>query len=641
MLQVKYGQADYSIRLGRLKVAGLKVTCLLRARFNQRVYNFPKFLTCAWPEKSAMIPYTIPLLIAAAISILLAVYAWQQRRVLGTRAFTLLLLAIGQWALGYAFELNAPTLEGKLFWTSFNFIGIVTIPPSLLVFVLRYTRFDRWLTRRNVILLSLPAAVTLALAWTNQWHGLIRSSASLNTSGPIVMFAPVYNVGFWAFWGYDILLALVCLVATVWAWMAAQGVVRSQLGILFASLLIPWIGNVIYLSGLSPFYGLDLTPLSFTLASMLLAWGIVRYRMLDVLPVAMEMVFAGIDDGAIVLDVNGRITDLNPAAQRIFDLDRRVIGQAAAQVLEDYPALVSQLGLRQAARGEYPLGATDCRDYDTRFLPLTDPLGRFGGLLFLLHDVTERRRVEDELKRAKEAAEQANRAKTTFLANMSHELRTPLNAILGYSEMLAEEVQADGKPSYVRDLQNIQTSGQHLLMLINDILDLTRVEAGRMPLHLETFDLAALVDELAAVVQPLFEKNRNLLHVQIEPGLANMHADKVKVRQILFNLLSNATKFTHQGQIDLTVTCPSNGPSIVLFEVRDTGIGMTPEQLQLLFRPFSQVDPSPTRRFGGSGLGLALTQSFCQMMGGSIHVVSTPSVGSTFTVQLPLEVRVG
>jgi signal transduction histidine kinase len=587
----------------------------------------------------AVSSYTIPLLIAAAISALLAVYAWQQRHVLGTRSFAFLLFATGEWALGYAFELNSPTLAGKLFWTSFNFIGIVVIPPALAVFTLRYTRFDRWLTRRNIMLLSLPSLVTLALAWTNPLHGLIRSSATIDTSGPIAVFAPVYNVGFWAFWGYDVILALVCIAATARALKSAHGIMRSQLAIFLAVLLIPWIGNVIYFSGLSPFYGLDLTPFSFTIASSLLTWNIVRYRMLDVLPVAQGMVFAGIDDGAIVLDVNDRVADINPAAQRIFELGGNAIGQPAAQVLADYPALVEQIALRQAGRGEYPFGITDCRDYDTRFLPLTDPAGRFGGLLLLLHDVTERRRVESELKRAKEAAEQANRAKTAFLANMSHELRTPLNAIIGYSEMLVEEVQAAGQQAFMPDLLSIQTSGQHLLSLINDVLDLTRIEAGNMPLRLGAFNLATLIDDLANVTKPLFEKNRNTLQIQIAPDLDEMYADQAKVRQILFNLLSNAAKFTEKGKVLLVVKSSASASPTIIFEVHDTGIGMTPEQVQQLFRPFSQADSSPTRRFGGSGLGLALADSFCQMMGGSIQVTSALGTGSIFTVELPLDMR--
>jgi signal transduction histidine kinase len=584
-----------------------------------------------------MIPYTIPLLIAAAISALLAVYAWRQRHILGTRAFSILLLAIGQWALGYAFELNAPTLDGKLFWTSFNFIGIVTIPPALTIFVLRYTRFDHWLTRRTVALLIIPSLLTLTLAWTNPLHGLIRSSATIDTSGPIPIFAPVYNIGFWAFWAYDVALALVYIGATIRAWQTAKGVVRSQLVILLVSLLIPWIGNVIYFSGLSPFYGLDLTPFSFTLASLLLAWGIIRFGMLDVLPVAQEMVFAGIDDGAIVLDLNGRLADINPAARRIFEVQGNAVGRPAADVLGDYPALVEQIALRQQSRGEYRFGIQDCRSYDTRFLPLTDSQKRYGGLLLLLHDVTERRRVEDELKRAKEAAEQASRAKTTFLANMSHELRTPLNAIIGYSEMLSEELQAAGQEAFLADLVNIQSSGQHLLAMINDVLDLTRLEAGQMSLRNETFAMAPLLDELAATTRPLFDKKRNSFQLLHDPALVQMLGDRAKVRQVLFNLLSNVAKFTENGHALLVARLHPEQPATVVFEVHDSGIGMDVEKIDQLFLPFQQADSSPTRRYGGSGLGLAIAYHFCQMMKGRIRAVSQPGAGSVFTVELPLE----
>ena len=241
---------------------------------------------------------------------------------------------------------------------------------------------------------------------------------------------------------------------------------------------------------------------------------------------------------------------------------------------------------------------------------------------------------------AKTAAEEANQAKSAFLANMSHELRTPLNAIIGYSEMLEEDAEAAGQKSFVSDLQKIRSSGRHLLGLINDVLDLSKVEAGKMKLFLETFDVANLIEEVVATAQPLVEKTSNRLEVRVAPDVGQIREDVTKVRQVLLNLLSNAAKFTEKGTITLEATREADVTgSWVVFRVRDTGIGMTPEQTAKLFQAFTQADGSTMRKYGGTGLGLALSRKFCVMMGGDINVESAPGKGSTFTVRLPGDIE--
>ncbi|MDX2227852.1 MAG: response regulator [Verrucomicrobiae bacterium] len=242
------------------------------------------------------------------------------------------------------------------------------------------------------------------------------------------------------------------------------------------------------------------------------------------------------------------------------------------------------------------------------------------------------RELQTESDKSRAAAEEANRTKSAFLANMSHELRTPLNAIIGYSEMLIEDSEDAGQTQLIPDLKKIQGSGKHLLSLINDVLDLSKIEAGKMTLFLENFSLPDLFNEVAATLQPLIEKNKNRLEISCPKDLGIMRGDITKLRQILFNLLSNASKFTQNGLITLTARRTADE---VIFEIRDSGIGMTPEQLKRLFKEFSQADDSTTRKYGGTGLGLAICKKFAELMGGTITVESAPGRGTTFTLHLP------
>ncbi|WP_353571937.1 response regulator [Candidatus Albibeggiatoa sp. nov. BB20] len=285
-------------------------------------------------------------------------------------------------------------------------------------------------------------------------------------------------------------------------------------------------------------------------------------------------------------------------------------------------------------RVQYADGSLHDVTFNTSTFKTTD--GSVAGLVGIIIDISEHRRAEEALLKAKEAAEDSNRIKSQFIANMSHELRTPLNAILGYSEMLEEDIADFGHDDLVSDVRKINAAGKHLLGLINDVLDISKIEAGKMTLYAETFSIQDMVGDVVSTIQPLIQTRENSLSLKISDEIGNMHADLTKLRQMLFNLLSNAAKFTEKGHISFCVSrkiMPEQ--DWIEFKVTDEGIGMTAAQMQKLFQPFTQADASTTRRYGGTGLGLTISQRFAEMMGGKIDAESEYGHGSCFSIQLP------
>ncbi len=344
----------------------------------------------------------------------------------------------------------------------------------------------------------------------------------------------------------------------------------------------------------------------------------------------------------VTLDREYRIVTCNPNFERLFgyasseavgrNLDELITTEVTRSEAEEY----TREALDHAVHGIGRRRRKDGTMVDVEVLGVPVMVdGERVGLMGLYHDITE-------LLRARQEAEAANSAKSQFLASMSHELRTPLNAIIGYSEMLQEEVTDLGHLQFGGDLEKINTAGRHLLALINNVLDLSKIEAGRMELYLEDFDVDTMLEEVVTTVRPLVDKNGNRLEVKSGGSLGRMHADLTKVRQMLLNLLSNACKFTEGGTITLDVQrgadSGGDGAELLTFGVSDTGIGMTPEQMDRLFEAFSQAEASTTSKYGGSGLGLAITRRFCHMMGGDVQVKSAPEKGTTFTIRMPAHV---
>ena len=363
------------------------------------------------------------------------------------------------------------------------------------------------------------------------------------------------------------------------------------------------------------------------------------------------MVESVTDYAIVMLDPEGRVVSWNAGAERIKGYSaEEIVGQHFSRF---YPQEDIQSGKPQrdldvvAAKGQFEDEGWRVRQDGSTFwanvvfTAIRDQGGNLRGFAMLTRDLTEPMKIEATLTKAKDAADAANQAKSAFLATMSHELRTPMNAILGYSEILMEDAEDKGQEDFIPDLQKIHASGNHLLSLINNILDLSKIEAGKMDLFLESFGISRVIEDVVSTIRPLVEKNANTLQVHCAADLGTMHADLTKVRQSLFNLLSNACKFTENGTITLEASRELiGGVDWIKFSVSDTGIGMAPDQMEKLFQPFVQGDASTSRKFGGTGLGMTITHRFCQMMGGEISAASEPGRGTTFTIRLPARVKV-
>ncbi len=351
-------------------------------------------------------------------------------------------------------------------------------------------------------------------------------------------------------------------------------------------------------------------------------------------------------DGFMIHDTRGRIIDVNEAACEMLGYSREELN---SMVVADF-----EMELKPGAIWDdmttdqvFTVEGTHLRK-DGSTYPVETRVGAFmvdgqKVILGLCRNITERKEAERELQKlnkelevARDEAVMASRTKSTFLANMSHELRTPLNAVIGYSEFLIEEMEEQGDERFVEDQRRIRKAGHHLLSLINNILDLSKVEAGKVDLEISEFSVSEIVGDIEETIKPLAANNHNEIAVECAGDEITMVSDVTKVRQILLNLLGNACKFTSEGTVSLRAEGVDDCTK-VRFSVIDTGVGMTEEELALVFDAFRQADASTTRKFGGTGLGLAITKQYCRLLGGTIDVESTPGEGTTFSVLLPVE----
>lgn len=352
-------------------------------------------------------PYALPLVVAAGVSGALSVFAWRRRPAAGATSFSLLMFAVAEWALGYALELASDDAHAILFWANVEYLGVVAVPAAWLAFALAYTGRERWLSRRNLVVLAVEPVIILLLTWTDGRHGLMRGTIRLSSTTGFTTIIATHGPAFWINVAYS--YALLAL-GTVLISPLFQGLVRpnflyrGQASMLLVAVAVPWAGNILFVAGLSPFPGLDLTPFAFTLSGAALASSLLRFRLLDVVPVARDAVIESMGAAVIVLDEQGRILDLNPSAQQTLGLHgRAIIGQPFAQPFAEWPVLVQRCETAREAYTETILNhAATARWFDVHISPLRDRSGHLTGRLVILDDITARVQAEEALRDSEE-----------------------------------------------------------------------------------------------------------------------------------------------------------------------------------------------------------------------------------------------
>jgi PAS domain S-box-containing protein len=412
----------------------------------------------------------------------------------------------------------------------------------------------------------------------------------------------------------------------------SDGVYQRQTAMIIVGALIPWFVNLLYLIGYRPFAYLDLTPFAFMATGFVIAYGLLRFRLFELVPIAREKVIERMTDGVMVLDPLDRIVDVNPAMKRILEAySPQLIGKHPSDIVPEASSLLELIDQQEPTRMVIALGS---RSMQVQATPIFDKeeQGDRSGMLIIWRDVTDQEIFEKELMNAKRKAEESDRLKTAFLANMSHEIRNPMHAILGFTEILRDPDTAEADRLKYTDI--IAHSAQKLLGLLNDIIDLSKVEAGQDPISPETGDVNEMMDEVIGLLSMVARKKHIELSLGdlLPAGDALLQTDHRKVRQILINLVSNGIKYTDSGSVTLSAHRVGQH---VFFKVKDTGIGMDPKTLTVIFERFRQADEKSGKHIGGTGLGLSISKAYADLLGGLISVESTKGSGSTFTLRIP------
>jgi PAS domain S-box-containing protein len=570
----------------------------------------------------------VALLFTVCFNLGLIAFVRSRIRVATTNPFSLALLLGALWALNYALDLASSDLATKVWLLRSRFLVIPFYSLVWFEMMYRFASGKKCLHGTKLAWALVAPVTTVVFAWlpaTSEFQPLLRPEFRVEANGPISVL--VFSFGPWVLvlLGYSIAF-LVTGLAVLWRTRLDTPWERQGRWLLLCACLFPLLLHSLYVLGWVPTPGLNYGPLSMPITNGLIGFALLRGRFFNLAPVARAMLIENLEESLVVLDEASHVVDLNRAATRLLGTTaEKALGKPAATVIARWPEIVAHLDHGDTAKTEVRLAE---KFFEMTLLPVADHHGRVQARILMLRDVTQRRRDEEELRRAKVAAEAADQAKSEFLANMSHEIRTPMNAIIGMSSLLIDRPLPPEQREYA---ETIRSSGTALLGVINDVLDLSKIESGRLDLEARPFDVCECVEQ----VFDLFagdcgERGLELGAVCAPTVPRHIIGDSTRLRQVLVNLIGNAAKFTERGGVMVSITGNPAADQSLSFVIEDSGIGIPADRMDRLFKSFSQVDNSTTRRYGGTGLGLAISSRLVELMGGKITVASDVGLGSRF-----------
>ncbi len=588
--------------------------------------------------------YTLPgviMIITAMALVFMVVHFWRKKDIPGGQWFLTMIVLTFFWSVFGGLEDMMTGMEQKILFSKFTYLSIPCVSVVWFTFLIRYMGLLKEIRGKRLLLFWIIPVVLIFVAWTNELHGWMWPDFRRINDDPTSRLLYGTGPAKWLTIFYSYLLILISTILIVYRIFRSEGVMKKQFQALLISSSFPWIANILYITGNAP-EGVEITPISFTIMVAAILWSMSRNNLFDLMPVAYDILFRYMSDSAFVLDNQNRVVEINESAQRNLHLRRETIGIEPDISHSAYPDLMYKFMQMEEGRTEYELNdGESVRWFDVRVTTLTYKNGKNAGRMFVLRDISLRKGLEAELTKAKELAEAASKAKSEFLATMSHEIRTPLNAIIGFTDLLKNTRLNPVQKEYVN---NANVSGHALLGIINDILDFSKIEAGLLTLEIIKTDLMELLENCVDIVKYTAEKKQLKVMLTIDPHMPRFaELDPIRLQQILTNLLSNAVKFTKQGEVELKVDYMSleNERAKLFFSVRDTGIGISEEQKSKLFKAFSQADSSTTRKFGGTGLGLVISDLIAREMGSKINFESNPGEGALFFFEIETSMEDG
>jgi len=579
----------------------------------------------------------IPLFIVGSICFILFLWAWNRLTVPGSKYFLAVLVFLSLYLIGNAGLLSSTQLSVGMFWFVFESLGFPFIPAFFLLFALAYTHNDHWIHFKTILLLfSIPFAlllIQLPNPFNHFWLRMQEITAYGIFPSEVVRFDWPRYLWYWSYNVYAFLLGFLIIRVSFIRWRQISGMIKKGMAVLTICPLFPMGSVIIDNLFTRRLWQISLTPYAFAASALLLYWAIIRYKLLNLRPIAHDALFKQFPEGFLLMDLSRTIIDLNNLMNDYFEIDRSALGKSLEEALRHLNfALLLEPDLSSPKNQFRYRKRSSAKDdwFEYHYLPLRNQQSRIVGSMLVFQKITQIKEAEGAQNQAREEAEKANQIKSQFLANMSHEFRTPMNGIIGMTGLLLDTSLNAQQLQYT---EIVRSSAESLLRLVNDILDFSKFEAKKMEIEILDFDLLTtledVIDLLAIKAQ---EKGLELVCI-VDPEIPLLvRGDPGRLRQILINLCGNAVKFTLQGSVTLRVGLEKEDSDHVnvRFEVIDTGIGIPSNQIESLFLPFTQVDPSSSRKFGGTGLGLAISLELVKLLRGDIGVQSQEGSGSTF-----------